>query len=125
MIDEKRLYEMMGRSIRELRTSRLGANGAMTQAELAKAVGLERTSITNLEKGSQKVPLHVLYAVCLVLGADVADVLPPLSEVTRREVVASLSLKSISAQQASAGRPMLSKILAELDSGLTGENDGN
>ncbi len=60
MIDEKRLYEMMGRSIRELRTSRLGANGAMTQAELAKAVGLERTSITNLVKGSEKVPMHVL-----------------------------------------------------------------
>jgi len=124
-IDELRLYRTMGRNIRELRVTKQGANGSLTQAELAKAVGLERTSITNLEKGSQKVPLHVLYAVCHVLNADVVDVLPPLSEVVLREASTQLDLMSASVQQASAGRPMLSKLLEELNSGLRGEEDGN
>lgn len=125
MIDELRLYKAMGQSIRELRLARQGANGALTQAELAKSVGLERTSITNLEKGSQKVPLHVLYAVCRALNVDVADVLPPLSEVVRRESSTQLDLISASAQQASAGRPILSKVLEEMNSGHRGEDDGN
>lgn len=125
MIDELRLYKTMGQRIRELRLARQGANGALTQAELAKAVGLERTSITNLEKGSQKVPLHVLYAVCKALNVDVADVLPPLSDVVPRGSSIQLDLISASAQQASAGRPILSKVLEEMNAGHIGEDDGN
>lgn len=125
MIDELRLYKTMGQNIRELRLAKQGSNGALTQAELAKAVGLERTSITNLEKGSQKVPLHVLYAVCRALNVDVADVLPPLSEVTRRESTPQLDLISASAQQASAGRPILSKLLEEMNLDRKGEDDAN
>lgn len=41
--------------------------GRMTQAELAALVDLERTSITNIEKGAQKLSLHVLYKICDVL----------------------------------------------------------
>lgn len=124
-IDELRLYKTLGQNIRELRATRQGDNGLLTQAELAKAVGLERTSITNLEKGSQKVPLHVLYAVCRVLEVDVADVLPPLTEVTRRETATQLDLVSASVEQASVGRPLLSKVLEEMNSDSTGEDDGN
>lgn len=125
MIDELRLYKTMGQNIRELRLARQGSNGALTQAELAKSVGLERTSITNLEKGSQKVPLHVLYAVCRALNVDVVDVLPPLSEVVRRESSTQLDLISASAQQASAGRPILSKLLEEMNLDRRGEDDAN
>lgn len=125
MIDELRLYKTMGQNIRELRLARQGSNGALTQAELAKSVGLERTSITNLEKGSQKVPLHVLYAVCRALNVDVVDVLPPLSEVVRRESSTQLDLISASAQQASAGRPILSKLLEEMNLDHRGEDDAN
>lgn len=125
MIDEQRLYKALGKNIRDLRATKQGANGLLTQAELAKYVGLERTSITNLEKGSQKVPLHVLYAVCNTLDVDVVDVLPPLQEVVRRETSTQLDLISASAQQASAGRPILSKVLAELSSSHKGEDDGN
>ena len=125
MIDEVRLYKTMGQSIRELRLAMQGANGSMTQAELARSVGLERTSITNLENGSQKVPLHVLYAVCRALNVDVADVLPPLSEVVRRESSTQLDLISASAQQASAGRPILSKLLEEMTLDHRGEDDAN
>lgn len=124
MIDESRLYKAMGQNIRELRAGRQSANGFLTQADLAKSVGLERTSITNLEKGSQKVPLHVLYAVCSALGVDVADVLPPLS-IVQLDSNPQLDLSSASARQASAGRPILSKVLEEMSFDHRRKDDGN
>ena len=85
MIDEKLLYIRLGERIRELRERQDGASGRMTQATLALRVGLERTSITNIERGGQKVPLHVLFRICEVLRVPVADVLPPTVEVQRTE----------------------------------------
>ena len=81
MIDEARLYQMLGEQLRTLRERHSDAAGRMTQATLAKLVGLERTSITNIEKGTQKVPLHVLYRICEALGVTALEVLPPLTEV--------------------------------------------
>jgi len=82
MIDEKRLYQALGERIRRLRESRSGER-RMTQAELARLVGLERTSITNIERGNQKVPLHVIYRVCEALGITITDALPSVIEVQR------------------------------------------
>ncbi|WP_082572242.1 helix-turn-helix domain-containing protein [Variovorax sp. Root434] len=79
MVDEARLYQAIGRRIRQLRMSQAGAT--MTQAELASLVGLERTSITNIEKGNQKVSLHALYRICEVLKVSVAEALPQHSDV--------------------------------------------
>lgn len=81
MIDERRLYAYVGKRIKELREGKPGVAPRMTQAQLAKQVGLERTSITNIEKGEQKVPLHVLYRICSVLNVDIQEVLPALQEV--------------------------------------------
>jgi len=80
MIDEKRLYQALGLRIRKLRELRGSSRGRMTQAELAELVGLERTSITNIERGNQKVPLHVLFRICDALDARVSDALPTLTE---------------------------------------------
>ena len=81
MIDEGRLYQTLGERIRTLRELQSDAQGRMTQAALAKLVGLERTSITNIEKGAQKVPLHVLFRICEALHVAVAEVLPAVAEV--------------------------------------------
>lgn len=81
MIDEGRLYQMLGERLRKLREQQDGARGRMTQAELATKIGLERTSVTNIEKGGQKVPLHVLFRLCEVLKVSVAELLPAISEV--------------------------------------------
>lgn len=81
MIDEGRLYAYVGKRIKELREGDGRRRPKLTQAQLAHQVGLERTSITNIEKGDQKVPLHVLYRLCSALSADIAAVLPPLVEV--------------------------------------------
>lgn len=47
------VYKLFGAKIEHLRTT-LG----LTQAELAKKVGLTRTSIVNLEAGRQRILLH-------------------------------------------------------------------
>ena len=73
--DATTIYRLVGERVRARRTS-LG----MTQEALARAVGAARTSITNLEKGTQHVPLHVLLAVADELGADVAELLPTRTE---------------------------------------------
>lgn len=85
MIDEKRLYQLLGERLRKLRENFDVAEGRMTQAQLAAAVGLERTSITNIEKGIQKVSLHVLYGICSALNAKVIDVLPDQTEIARED----------------------------------------
>ena len=74
-IDPGAVYRLVGERVRARRTA-LG----MTQASLAKAVGTARTSITNLEKGTQHVPLHVLLAVAGELGAEGADLMPTRAE---------------------------------------------
>lgn len=81
MIDEGKLYKVLGERLRKLRETQDGARGRMTQAELAANVTLERTSITNIEKGGQKVPLHVLFRLCEVLKVPVAELLPAIAEV--------------------------------------------
>lgn len=80
MISEKRLYEWIGRSIKEAR-SQLD----MTQERLAALVDLERTSITNIEGGKQRIPIHVLYGIASAVRKDVNQLIPPPAEVQRLE----------------------------------------
>jgi transcriptional regulator with XRE-family HTH domain len=49
----------------------------MSQEAFAKAVGLSRTSITNIERGRQPISLHTLYFMADILGVEASDLLPP------------------------------------------------
>lgn len=49
----------------------------MSQEAFAKAVGLSRTSITNIERGRQPISLHTLYSMADILSIEPADLLPP------------------------------------------------
>jgi len=83
MIDEKCLYETVGVRLKQLREGQAGGKrGRLTQGELADLVGLERTSITNIENGNQKIPVHVLFRICEQLNVSVSDILPSIKEVT-------------------------------------------
>lgn len=84
MIDDQLLYKTIGAKLRDLREN--AAGGRKTQADLAELVGLERTSITNIEKGVQKVPLHVLYRICNVFEVSLAEVLPSIEQVQQATV---------------------------------------
>lgn len=65
------LYKAIGAAIKKARND-LG----VSQEDLATAVRLTRTSITNLESGKQQVPLHTLYEVAAAVGRDLRDLLP-------------------------------------------------
>ena len=85
MIDDKLLYETLGARLKQLREGQAGGKrGRLTQGELADLVGLERTSITNIEAGNQKLPLHVLFRLCEQLGVSPIDVLPSIKDVAER-----------------------------------------
>lgn len=84
MIDDGRLYRLLGERLRKLREELVTPEGRMTQAALAASVGLERTSITNIEKGTQKVSLHVLYSLCEALHVKITDILPAAVDVERQ-----------------------------------------
>ncbi|MEU1497322.1 helix-turn-helix transcriptional regulator [Streptomyces sp. NPDC005732] len=64
------LYPTIGAILRDLRDQR-----GLTQQQIAKTVGLVRSSIANIERGTQHLPLHAWVAICQTLGADPADVI--------------------------------------------------
>ena len=65
------LYTEIGRLIFEERDKK-----GLTQAELADKVFLSRTSITNIEKGKQKILVHVLLRVAAALEVNLESLLP-------------------------------------------------
>ncbi len=76
-IDEHALYRSIGQRLksrrRELR---------LTQKQLAVWLGVERTSVANIEAGLQKAPLHTLYRLCLLLDLEISALLPSIRGVT-------------------------------------------
>lgn len=66
-------WTQVGAGIKVLREAR-----GMTQAELARLVGVERTSITNIEKGRQRLGLDLLDKIATALGMKLTMRLEPL-----------------------------------------------
>lgn len=62
---EQHFYATLGRNIRDLRESR-----HMTQELLSSKIPLTRTSISNIEAGRQRVPLHVLSSIRAALNTS-------------------------------------------------------
>lgn len=67
------LYWQVGQRIREARTKL-----RMSQEALADQVSLTRTSITNIEKGRQKLLVHKLWEIAVALGVSTTDLLPEM-----------------------------------------------
>ena len=68
------LYRYVGRQISDRR------RGRYTQGQLASVLGISRTSVTNLERGRQRAPLHYLLQIAEALGCEIADLLPSHSQ---------------------------------------------
>lgn len=66
-------YVEVGRRVRRMR---LAGQPPWTQEQLARRVGLTRSSVANLEAGNQRVPLHTLIQVAQVLGVPVVELIP-------------------------------------------------
>lgn len=70
-MDNKSFYKEFGKLLKDMRIT-----AELTQSELAERVGLSRTSVTNIEVGRQKIPLHLLYELASSLGVEPAALLP-------------------------------------------------
>lgn len=82
MLDDPRLYDVIGARLRDARERK---RPRVTQEDLARSIGLERSSISNIESGKQRAPLHIIYRICELLGVDIAEVFPRLNEVAVEE----------------------------------------
>ena len=60
---EDLLYKLIGKRLKEQRNRQ-----NITQQDLAQRASLTRTSVTNIEQGIQRAPLHVLYELSHLLG---------------------------------------------------------
>ena len=79
MLDEKKLYGELGKRVQQLRRMQ---SPLMSQAQLATILGLTRTSVTNMERGTQKITLGTLYRLCETFGKSVAELLPEVVDVS-------------------------------------------
>ncbi len=77
-LDHDLLNKVIGSRLKQRRMSQ-----EITQIELAKRVGLSRTSIANIEAGQQCPPLPVLYEICQELGTDPSILLPKFTDVVQ------------------------------------------
>lgn len=66
------LYQQVGTRLRAIRQER-----NITQEALAHLVGMKRTSLTNIEKGRQKLLLHTIIDLAEALGVSQIELLPP------------------------------------------------
>lgn len=76
-------YEEVGRRIRD---ARLRRKPSLTQHDLAEQISLTRTSITNIEKGRQKILLHTLTEIADALKIDPAALLPTRKMAPERDL---------------------------------------
>ena len=65
-------HRHLGERIREARDL-----VGVTQKDLAKIVGLSRTSVTNIERGRQGVQAYLLVRIAETLGCSVQKLIPP------------------------------------------------
>lgn len=69
------MYVALGGRVRAQRGS-----AKMTQSELARRVGMTRTSISNIESGRQKLQIHTLYDVARALDVPPEALLPTYAD---------------------------------------------
>lgn len=96
MDDQSSFYEEVGRRIREARKLR---KPKLTQQGLADLVALTRTSITNVEKGRQKLLLHTLADIAIALQVEPASLLPDSGAKPERLLEESLRDRSQSEKE--------------------------
>lgn len=87
----------------------------MTQLELARAVGISRASLANIERGEQRVYIHHLVAIAAALDLDVTDLLPSPGEfkpVTPAKI--SVSGDKINRAQERAIKELVSSITSSI-----------
>jgi transcriptional regulator with XRE-family HTH domain len=90
MITPNEFYVKLGDSIRRRREE-----SRLTQAELGESLGLSRTSVTNIERGRQRLLIDQFQRVCNVLGVSTDTLLAGLDAEERPVVRQPSELKQM------------------------------
>lgn len=76
-IDVNALYQQLGKQVRRLRKQR-----RLTQDSLSLALSVTRSTITNIELGNQRPPLHMIYELAEYFDVPLRELLPPWQRIT-------------------------------------------
>lgn len=106
---EREIYRDFGRKLAVLRNE---AN--LTQAELARRIGVSRASLANIERGEQRVYLHQFLSVLSALGRTKLDDLLPAEGVAQSKAKADVTVSGdrLSKAQERAIKELVSSITA-------------
>lgn len=75
-MDADSFYAEFGRLLQKARRSCSSRGTKLTQADLADAVGISRASIANIERGQQRVQLHLVARMAEILSVDIVELVP-------------------------------------------------
>ena len=81
-INPKLLNDNIRQRIKSVRTAE--TESRLSQAELGEVLDLNRSTIANIESGSQRASLHNIYELCAHYNLELADLLPSVTEMRRR-----------------------------------------
>ena len=101
MLDSDKLYELIGDRIRQIREAQ---TPRMSQGDLARILGLQRTSVTNIELGKQKPTLDTLFRLCEHFALEIDAIVPKVRDVAKveaRSVVVGGKAQEVGAKTAS------------------------
>lgn len=85
MRDLDDFYSALGSQIRRKRV-----DAELTQEQLADALALNRTSVTNIEKGKQRILLHTFVQIAEILKMDLTDLMPLSSRIRSSPTVSGV-----------------------------------
>jgi transcriptional regulator with XRE-family HTH domain len=71
----RRVQRAFGARLKDVR------RGRTLQKNLADQLGLSRTSISNIERGTHRIFLDQVYAAAHALGVELIELLPPVSDI--------------------------------------------
>lgn len=84
-------YKEIGKRIFKAREAK-----GFTQQQLADKISLKRTSVTNIEKGKQKILIHTLAIIASKLDVDIESLIPKIELIQNEELTEKYPQKSIS-----------------------------
>jgi transcriptional regulator with XRE-family HTH domain len=79
------IYQEIGNRI-----ARARKKSRLSQQDLATRIGLQRTSVTNIEKGRQKIMVHTLIELAQHLSVELDELLPRQDMGTKHDVTSLL-----------------------------------
>lgn len=106
---EREIYRDFGRKLAVLRNE-----ASLTQAELARKIGVSRASLANIERGEQRVYLHQILSLVSVLGRAKLDGLLPVERASQPNPTADVTVSGdkLSKAQERAIKELVNSITA-------------